>query len=834
MLKTNLKLAFRNMLRNKLYASINIIGLSVASAFCILIYIYVKGEYSFDKFHHDQERLFRVEQNNSSDGFLTEAPKKNFFSFMMKDAEQKNMIVTPPVLGVDLKRNFPDIESAIRLMGTGEDLVRVGNQNFIERNNITYADDDFFKVFNFPLLIGNPSTVLSTHGSVVITERLANKYFGKENPIGKVITFPNEKNLNFTVGGVAKDFPANSSLQYDMIIPMKSDPDYNERISEGLNTSSQVLILKLKAGTDVARFRKKLDGFSVKYFKRESEQTQSRDTKSKVPDTHLYLRSFADAHYNQSGSWGHYTDLKNIYQLVCLTAVILFIACLNYILLTLTGTVSRSQDVGVRKTIGASRVQVILQYYIETQLLAIISVVAGLIIAIVCLPVFNRLTGASLGIGYFSFGELSLLLLALAAFLGLTAGIYPALAMSGLRPLNMMRSFSAFKLNPILSKSLVVVQFTICVILVISALAMNKQIRYISTTSLGFDKDEVLTLTSPYGWSDKDKATALRNELAHYAATTSSMQDMTSTQFTYSGGDRNGYLINGEKTMLRSLKIDYNYFSFFKIPIVKGRAFLPDIVSDSAIMQLPELRKNQKSSFAFRSVVINETLYNMLGEPELNVLNSSMGGVIIGVCKDYHTDDLTQKIPPVYHTINTRAPGVYWLKIRAGKNIPDAMNNLKATWSSLTGNLPFEYTFLDDAVAKSYDAYLRWMATINTSCILAILIACLGLFGLSGLNTINRTREIGIRKVLGASVSNLFVLLNRGTIYIALGSFVAAAPIAYYLVLQWLNNFAYRITLNWSLFIAAGFIALIAAFIAVSYHTLKAAVANPVKSIRNE
>lgn len=744
------------------------------------------------------------------------------------------MVVTPPVLAVDLKRNFPDIESAIRLMGTGEDLVRAGNQNFIERNNITYADEDFFKVFNFPLVIGDPATVLSTHGSVVITERLANKYFGKENPIGKVITFPNEKNLNFTVGGVAKNFPANSSLQYDMIIPMKSDPDYNERIAEGLNTSSQVLILKLKAGTNLARFRKKLDDFSVKYFKRESEQTQSMDTKSKAPDTHLYLRSFADAHYNQSGSWGHYTDLKNIYQLICLTAVILFIACLNYILLTLTGTISRSQDVGIRKTIGASRRQVIWQYYIETQLLAIISVIAGLLVSVVCLPAFNTLTGASLGLEYFSFGEICVLLLVLAAFLGLSAGIYPALAMSGLRPLNMLRSFSAFKLSPVLSKSLVVVQFTICVILVISSLAMNKQISYVSAASLGFDKDEVLTLTSPYSWSDKDKATVLGKELAHYAATTTSLQDMTSTQFTYSGGDRNGYLINGEKTMLRSLRIDYNYFSFFKIPIVKGRAFLPDIVSDSATMQLPELRKNQKSSLAFRSVVVNETLYKMLGKPRLNILNPSMGGVIIGVCKDYHTDDLTQKIPPVYHTINTRAPSVYWLKIRPGKNIPDVMKNLKATWNSLTGNLPFEYTFLDDEVAKGYDAYQRWMTTINASCILAIIIACLGLFGLSGLNAINRTKEIGIRKVLGASVKNLFLLLNKGTIFIALGSFVIAAPIAYYLVRQWLNNFAYHIALSWELFIAAGIIALTAAFAAVSYHTIRAAIANPVKSLRNE
>ena len=251
-------------------------------------------------------------------------------------------------------------------------------------------------------------------------------------------------------------------------------------------------------------------------------------------------------------------------------------------------------------------------------------------------------------------------------------------------------------------------------------------------------------------------------------------------------------------------------------------------------MILPELQKNQKASLAFRTVIVNQTLYNMLGKPELNVVNKDMGGVIIGVCKDYHTDDLTKKIPPVYHTINTYPASVFWIKINARQNLPNAMNKLKEAWNELTGSLPFEYTFLNDDVARSYDAYLRWMTTIPTSCILAIIIACLGLFGLSGLNTINRTKEIGIRKVLGASVSNLFLLLNRGTLFIAAGSFVVAAPIAYYLIHQWLDNFAYRIKPDWGLFLTAGIIAMLTAIIAVSYHTIRAAVSNPVNSLRSE
>jgi putative ABC transport system permease protein len=834
MLKTNLKLAFRNIFRNKLYTAINIIGLSVASAFCILVYLYVKNEQSFDSFHKDQAQLFRLEETDFNAGLLNEHPKKSFFSFMMKDAEEKNMIVTPPVLAIDLKRNFPDIEAAIRLMPVSDELVRVGNQNFSEKDDITYADEDFFKVFNFPLITGNPATALSTQNHIVISERLAEKYFGKGNPIGKVISFPNEKNLLFTVGGVAKNFPANSSLQFDMVIPMKSDPDYNERIANGLNTYSEPLILKLKAGTDVTKFRKKLDAFAVTYFKEEVKTAQSRDAKNKVPDVHLFLRPFADAHYNQSGSWGHYTDLKNIYQLICLTTIILFIACLNYILLTLTSTVSRSQDVGVRKTIGARRVQIILQYYIETQLLAFISVVIGLLIATACLPFFSQLTGAALQLSYFSAGEILSLLCILAILLGLVAGIYPAFAMSGLRPLNVLRSFSAFKLNPVLSKGLVVVQFTICVILIISSLVMNKQISYISTTSMGFDKDQVVVLQSPFQWSDKQKTLALKNQLSHFTTIDPSMQDMTSTSFSFGGGDRNGFLVNGQKVMLKALNVDYNYFSFNKIPITEGRAFSSDIAGDSSRMSIPELQKNQKASLTLRNIIVNQTLYNMLGKPQLNVINHDMGGIIIGVCKDYHNEDLTQKIAPAYHFINANNTRVFWLKIRAGQNIPEAMNKIKNNWNRLTGNLPFSYTFMDEEVAKSYNAYLRWMTTITTSCILAIIIACLGLFGLSGLTTINRTKEIGIRKVLGASVANLFLLLNRGTLILATGSFIIAAPIAFYLVHQWLDNFAYRIKPDWILFISAGTIAMLTAIIAVSYHTIKAAMDNPVKSLRSE
>ncbi|MBS1525090.1 MAG: ABC transporter permease [Bacteroidetes bacterium] len=822
------------MFRNKLYTSINIIGLGVASSFCILVYMYVKNERSFDRFHRDADRLYRVEQTDVFGAFDRDKPQKSFFSFLMKDEEQRNMIQTPLILAGDLKRNFPEVEYAVRIKQLYRPVVRIGGQSFKEDDNtFTYADPDFFKMFSFPLAQGNPSTVLSAHNSVVISARLAKKYFGNMNPVGKVLNITSEK-LLLNITGVAKDFPHNSSFRFDVVIPRETMPDYTSELAQGTNSFSDLLVIKLVKNADINAFRAKLDVFSKKYFQSLVESMAKNNPKDKPVDMHIYVRPFADAHYNQAGGWGHYTDLKNIYQLVCLAVIILLIASLNYVLLTLTNTATRSQDVGIRKTIGAARLQIILQYYTETQLIAFIAVIIGFLISAACLPFFSTLTGAELQLVNFSVAEIGFSLFVLAIVLGLIAGVYPALAMSGLKPLNIMRSFSAFKLNPVLSKLLVVVQFTICVILIVSAMVINKQMRYISRASMGFDTDQLVLLQNPYGWGDPKDGLALRDRLYHYAETAPYLDGMTTSVPDFQGYNENGHMINGERVPIQELSVDYNYLPFNKIPIVKGRNFSRDIASDTARLKLTKEQMIPKNSTVGRSVVINETLYRLLGKPEIGQFNRELGGIIIGVCKDYHTDDLTKKIMPAYHRVNTKFVGFYWLRIRAGQNIPEVMDKIKLNWNKLTNNEAFSYQFMDQEVAKTYDSYMRWMSTITTSCFLAIVIACLGLFGLSGLTTINRTKEIGIRKVLGASVTNLFVMLNRNTLYMAAASFVIAVPIAFYLLHQWLENFAYRIEPDWILFAGAGLIAMLTAVAAVSYHTVKAALSNPVNSLRSE
>lgn len=832
MIKINLKLALRNMFRNKLYTAINITCLSVASAFCVLVYLYVKNERSFDNFHKDGDRLYRVEETDVFAGLRPEKPSKNFFSFLMKDAEQKNMVQTPTQLGVDLKNNFPEIENAVRFAGMGDETIKAGNTSYKEKDdNLTFADADFFKVFNYPLVYGNPATVISEQNHAAISERLAKKYFGNADPIGKILTMPNEPaQPPIIVSGVFKDFPSNSSFQFDMLMSMESNASYKEDMARGVNSFSDPLVIKLKRGADPAALKAKLDAFAVNYFKPFYDNERKYDPQSKIVQFHFFLRPFSEAHYNQAW-WYHYTDLKNIYQLVCLTVVILLIVCLNYILITLTNTFSRSQDVGIRKTIGARRIQVILQYYTETQLTAFIAVAIGFLMALAFLPMFERLTNATIDIANIPFASVAFFLVILATVLGLIAGIYPALAMSGLKPLSIMKSFSAYKINPVLSRLLIVAQFTVCVVLIISSLVINKQMHYISNADMGFDRDQVIIINSPYSWLDKQKITTLKQRMYNYGATDPGIKDVTTASMDFGGGNHNAYQINGEKVMLQELNVDFNFFSFMKVPIIKGRSFNRAIASDS--INTP-VTGEHKFNTARHNLVINESLYNLLGKPEVGVYNDQMGGVIIGVCKDYHTEDLTKKIEPSYFVVNKQPTGRIWMRIAAGQNVPEEISRIKTEWNKLTGNLPFVFTFVDQDVAKSYDEYTRWMATINVACSVAIFLACLGLFGLSGLTTINRTKEIGIRKVLGATVTNLFLLVNRETFILSIIAFVIASPIATYFTRQWLDNFAYRIHTGWLLFAASGVIAVLTTIIAVSYHTIRAARANPVNSLRSE
>ncbi|HEX6846708.1 MAG TPA: ABC transporter permease [Chitinophagaceae bacterium] len=825
------------MLNKKVYSGINLLGLSIAAAFCMLVFMYMQQERSFDRFHKNADRLHRLEATNMFT-FGKQEPKKGFFSFMMsRDNDVNNMLVHPYVLPDDIQTAFPEVEAVVRSQGAGNKVVWYNNESFkMGDHKVTYAEKNFFSVFDFPLIYGNAASSLNDKHNIVINQRTAKRLFGKDNPVGKTISFAKSDTILYTVSGVAKDFPTNSSYDYDMVMPLEAHPSHLEhKADRSKNQFNYTAILLLKKNTNAQAFEQKLISFSRTYYANEVKEWQKNDKESKLADFHLSICPFGDAHYNISNPWGHYTNLENIYQLAALALIILLIACVNYVLLTLTNTVSRSQEVGIRKTLGAERKNIVLQFLTETQILVLLSVVAGILICITALPYFNSLIGSSLDVGNFSFGNFLLGAACLFIVLGITAGFYPALVMSGMKPLNMLRKFSSVKINPVLSKALVVAQYAACVLLIISSLVIARQMNYMNKMNLGFDKEQVMLLENPHDWDDPDRK-ALTKRMYQYAATDPAIDNVTSSGSKFGWGfNMNGHIIDGKREMIYQVPVDFNYFEFLKIKLIKGRFFSGDMPTDSAKIEIPADKKVEGSSSVRMAIVVNETLYKLLGQPPLDEINGPMGARIIGVCDDYQFFNATQKVSPAYHMIGGKYGFSFtYLKIKPGQELPNVIDRIKTNWSRITGKQPFNFSFVDEEVKKGYESYSQWLKAVNAATILAVIIACLGLFGLSALYAVNRTKEVGIRKVMGASLANIFVLLNKDVMKLALIALVIAVPLAFYFMNSWLENFAYRIKLSWIFFFAAGCIGLLLAIIAVSYHSLKAAAANPVKSLRTE
>jgi putative ABC transport system permease protein len=833
MILTYFKIAFRNLWKHKVFSVINITGLAVASAFCLLIYWYVQNEKTYDNFFPNGENIYRIEMTNL---FKTgdDKPNKNFFSFLVKDDyNQKNMSGMPAPLADDIRTAIPEINKAVRMAEYDKIIVRYNNRSYQEKKALT-AEHNFFSVFQQPILEGNAINILSAPKNVAISEQLAKKYFGNEPATGKILSISSEGEKLYTVTGVFKNFPANSSMQYDMITAF-DDEEFKDNIRRGYNSMMYTTFIELKANTAFGAVAKKADEFGKTQFSEMIKIDAAASPDKKPPDFHLKLRPLGECHYSLTDGWGHYTNLSNIYMLCCIALVVLLIATVNYILLALTNTISRSREVGVRKTIGAKRKQIVTQFWLETILITFIAVVTGVFLAGVFIPVFNNITGATIQFSNIATGNLLLSFTALILLLSLLAGVYPALAMSALKPLGMMGKNATYKLNPLLSKLMATVQFSVCITLIIAALVIQQQMKYVSNKNMGFDKEQTLVIENPYSYGQPEYS-QLRNKIKQYAATEPGITKTAAASFKFGtrlGSD--GYIIDGNRQMVFRMNVDYHYFDLMNIPLVKGRFFSPEFTSDTTRLVIDREKLFKETSAAQRNVVVNETLYKMLGKPPVdNSINRSLGGVIVGVCKDYHFAGLTQKVEPMYHSCNILFPRYIYLKLEANQNLPAQVSRIKSYWGAITGNQPFEFSFLDQDIQKEYEQYDKWMQTINISAILAILIACLGLFGLSAINAFNRIKEIGIRKVMGASVQNIFMALNRQVILLAVISFVIAMPVAYYLMQNWLNDFAYRITISWQIFAAGGIAGIITALIAVSYHSLKASLANPVKSLRSE
>ncbi|HVU95933.1 MAG TPA: ABC transporter permease [Puia sp.] len=799
MLRNYLLVAWRNLLRNRTIGIINLFGLSISVAFCLLLFYHVRWEQSFDTFHVNKDRLFRCEMSTFRDG------------------SEKSQLAFPLVAGPDLQRNFPEVAAVNRFQAGGRELVKAGD-NVYEEKEVVRADANFFQLFTFPLLKGDVRTALAAPENVVLSATVAKKYFGEQDPVGQAIHLTNEPGRLYRVTGVAADAPANSSIQFGLVLPVMG-ADYQEDIKDGFNRMNDLLMVQLKPGVDRPAFEKKMNSWVRTYIGPYMDTVWYKAEPAPVRASyHWMLRPLAECHYSEAQGWGHYANAKMIYQLLCLVGVILLLASLNYLLVTVSNAASRSQEVGVRKVMGAGRGAIILQSWLETQLVVGLAVGFGLLLSWIAMPLLHVAIGSGVKFSSLSWIDVTLAAVVLAAVLAILAGYYPALLISRLKPLSVMKSFSSVRINPRFSRVLVVVQFTCCVVLMAAAYIISRQLSYVMNKDLGFDKNQVLIIHNP-SW-DRDFIHDTKEQMYAFAQSRPDVIAYSAMNGGPTGShNRNGIIIDGKQEWYQMMQVDYNYFELLKLKLVAGRTFSRDFPTDTAV--------------ATRPCVVNEEMMRLLGkDAQLGVYNKALRGTIIGIVKDYNFESLSKKIEPEQHRLSAYYADLLF-RIRGG-NVAATINAFEKEWKRATHNYPFSYGFLDDSLRQRYEADLRAQHAMEWAGGFAILIACMGLFGLSAIAAANRTKEIGIRKVLGASVGELAGMLARGFLSMVMLAILIAVPLAWWGMNRWLADFAYHIDIQWWMFAVVGLMAVGIALATVSFQVLRAARANPIDALRSE
>lgn len=813
MINNYIKVATRNIRRQKLYAFINAMGLSVGIAFCLLIYLYIEDERRFDRFHTNVDRIFRIQEKS----FDTWQPNPD------KPYQESAWLQTG--LAPALKSDLAEVEFACRFNPDADGVVRYQDKAITE--SISYTDADFFRMFSFPLLAGNPDKLFINKSDVVITPEIATKYFGKEDPMGKTITIDVEGEKSFIVAGIIEAPPAYSSLDFKILVPTENRPYYDRNLDNWGNFNTPTFV-QLRPQASLETFKSNLAAFVNKRMGDRIEKWKKRATIPIPDDAVMFEYKFsnlADIHLMKEIGWHKVSDPQYSLILGSIAVLILLIACINYISLALTTSAARRTEVGIRKVVGAQKSQLVNQFAVESILLAMISMVVGLGLVALFLPSFNAFTDKGIQILNAEWVRMLGFTLGLSLLVGLLAGSYPALFLSGFRPSQVLKGGQTSRVKAGFARPLVVLQFALSSFLIICSVIMYRQMDFIATKDLGYNQHQVLVLPTQKGWSPESDKT-----VAQMRARLSQEPDIVSVSGTSSsfnrGWSRYGYKIDGEQKSAYVYAIDPYYIPTLDIRLAMGRNFDPANAADTTALIVNEaLVKDMKWT---------DPLNSFLNWQEDSL---SKGARIIGVVKDYHFRSLEAGIDPMILSMDMKNVGnlVNMLIKVSPENIPATVEKVKSIWREMYPDRPFDLAFLDEDVAKQYSAYTRWMSIMGLSTAFAILISCLGLFGLSGINAINRTKEIGIRKVMGAELSNIFVLLNRPFIFLALIAFVIAAPASWYVINElFLADFQFKITVGWELFAVSVLAGLALALVTVSYHAIKAALSNPAETLKYE
>ena len=776
MFRNYLKIAVRNLLKNKVYSLINIFGLAIGIAFCILTLLYVRYEWSYDTFHEKADRIFRV------------------YYVQDKAGDRKIRPATPPALAPALKEEFPAIIRTARFnLMHGTNTVRYGEKSF--RARIAYADPSFFDMFSFPQVVSDSQNLLRDVNAVVITRAMASKYFGRENPLGKTISADRGggRFRDYTVRGVI-EIPANSTIRFDFLAAL-------ENIMQGKQASSWqwhalTTYVELSDRARISDLDDPAPAFLETHY-------------AGLPGMKLWFRPLTDVHLDPKVK-----QASAILSGIALS--VLLIACINFMNLSVALSSTRFKEVGLRKVVGARRSQLVCQFWGEAILLSIIALFLGIALAELLLPSFNGLVEKDLSISY---RNVWVSFLGLALLVGVVSGSYPALALSGSHPVEVLKGRLRIGGAGRFGKGLVLVQFCLSLVLIIATLVMTREMDYIRAKDLGFDLEHVIDVHM-YGLDGAERRRTLdayRNMVPQYP----NLLSMTASQSAI-GNEGSG---DDSQFEHRFFHVDYDFFETLGMELKQGRDFSRDLASD-----------------AEESVIVNETFVRALGWE--SPIGKSMpptvrtNKTIIGVVKDFHLASLHHQIKPTaIHLLRPDDPNQsfahVFIRCRA-EDVSATVDLLEATWKEIHPAHPFTYSFLDQDMERQYRTERRWDQMIRYAAVLAIFIACLGALGLTALAVARRTKEIGIRKVLGASVPRIVVLLSKEFTYLVIAANLVAWPAAYYAMTQWLQNFAYRIDLGIGIFVLGGLAVLVIAWLTVSYQAIRAALANPVDALRYE
>jgi putative ABC transport system permease protein len=790
MLKNHIRIAFRNLLRHRGFSVLNILGLTIGMTAFFLIFLYISFEGSYDSFNTKADRIYRVVSDVKTSG------------------ETLHYNAPPLPVSGHLTAAFPEIQTVTRA-SLGDDWMVIRDDKVFRVDDVATADSNFFRIFDYKLLRGDPNTVLKYPNSVVLCESEAKRFFGGTNPVGQSLTLSRAK-FRGMVTGVMQDLPVNSHLKAHMIVTADTlNPMYGQQW-DNYGFSTYVL---LKPGSSPARLQAKLPAFLQKIGGSALQKAQQQPTLLLEPLKDIYLYSTRDNSVKG--------NIANVRIFSIIGIFILLIAGINFVNLTTARSGERAKEVGIRKVVGASKPMLAGQFIGESIILSLIASILSLLLSSLLLPAFNHLAGKEISEGIFSQPRYPMILLGLSLLIGIVAGFYPAMVLSSFQPIAVLKgSFRAGTRGVFLRKGLVVVQFTIATGLIIATLFVYSQLDYMRSQNLGFNKEQELILDT----RGDSASAAFKQDIT-------SIPGILSTTMTTSVPGNGIYYgtsqlenVKGEmqKTNVNLCATDYGFIKQFGIALAAGRDFSRQYSTDST-----------------HAAILNETAIRLMGytspEQAIGKRYQIFGGTgnIIGVVKDFHFRSLQEIIKPMLLLLTPNQCDLLCVKLD-GRQLPTTFAAIEKKWKRTLSDRPFDYFFMDEHFDKQYRAEDRFGSLFLYFAILAISISCLGLMGLASYSTLQRTKEIGVRKVVGASVRQIVVLLSADFLQLVGWSFLVAGPPSWFVMHGWLNGFAYRIHSYWWIFLAAGGAALLVAILTISFQAIKAAIANPVTSLRTE